>query len=96
MDKFKRKTVQESQPLQQNRTVRWRKGKQTFAVGSVEERHVNDGWLLLLPLKHVTIFGPVFLLHDLVIYLWKRLPFVQCILLCKSQGLESRNKKTVR
>lgn len=62
-------------------------GLQTSAVGSVEERHVYDCRLLLFPFKHVTIFWPVSLLQDLVIYLWKRLRSVLSIFLCKSQGL---------
>lgn len=62
-------------------------GLQTFAVGSVEERHVYDCGLLLFPLKHVTIFRPVSLLQDLVIDLWERLLSVLSIFLCKTQGL---------
>lgn len=62
--------------------------KQTFAVVSVEERHEDNGGLLLFPLKHIAVPGPVFLLQDFVVYRWERLLYCSCIGSGKSQGLK--------
>lgn len=66
--------------------VKWN-AKQTFAVVSVEERHEDNGGLLLFPFKHIAVPGPVFLLQDFVIYRWERLLYCSCIDSGKSQGL---------
>lgn len=62
-------------------------GWQTFAVLSVEERHVNDSGLLLFPLKHVAVLRPVSVLQDLFVYCRERLPHCGSIVSGKSQGL---------
>lgn len=64
-----------------------RNAKQTFAVVSVEEWHEDNGGLLLFPLKHIAVLGPVFLLQDFVIYRRERLLYCSCIGSGKSQGL---------
>lgn len=63
--------------------------KRTFAVLSVEQRHVNDGGLLPFPLKHITVLGPVYVLCDVVVDLWERLLHLSCVVSAQSQSLGS-------
>lgn len=67
--------------------VFWPRVQQTFAVVSVEERHVNDCGLLPFSLEHIEVLRPVFLLQDFVINLWKRLLHCGCIVTGKGQRL---------
>lgn len=61
--------------------------KQTSAVVSIEEWHVNDCRFLLFPFKHVATLWPVSLLQNFVINLWERLLHCSGIVSGKSQGL---------
>lgn len=63
-------------------------GKHTFGVVSVEERHEDNGGLLLFSLKHIAVPGPVFLLQYFVINLWERLLDCSCIVSGQSQSLK--------
>lgn len=71
--------------------VRWTV-KQTFGVVSVEERHKDNGGLLLFSLKHVAVPRPVFLLQDFVINLWERLLDCSCVVSGQSQSLKGADR----
>lgn len=66
--------------------------KQTFAVPSVEERHVDDCGLLLFPLQHIAVLRPVTVLQDRVIYLGERLFHLGRIVSGKSQSLITKQQ----
>lgn len=66
--------------------------KQTFAVPSVEERHVDDCGLLLFPLQHIAVLRPVSVLQDRVIYLGERLFHLGRIVSGKSQSLITKQQ----
>lgn len=66
--------------------------KQTFAVPSVEEWHVDDCGLLLFPLQHIAVLRPVSVLQDRVIYLGERLFHLGRIVSGKSQSLITKQQ----
>lgn len=66
--------------------------KQTFAVVPVEERHVDDRGLLLLPLEHVAVLRPVAVLQDGAVDLGERLLQLCCVVSRESQSLITKQR----